>query len=1685
MTRNSDHKQPGLPAGADSASFLPTACGSRDAAIIGMACLLPGAANLQQFWENVISKTCSIGDPPSDWNAERYCDPLHPSADRTYCVRGGYLGDLSTFDPLEFGVMPNSLDGGEPDHFLTLSAAKEALRDAGYWPDKVDPQRTEVILGRGTYINRGVTNLYQHVVVVEQTLDIVKQLRPDLCAEELGRIKDHLCAQLPPFKPETIPSLIPNILAGRIANRLNLMGSNFIVDAACASSLVALELGMNDLLAGKCDLAIVGGVNTTISPATMILFSSIEALSRRGQLRAFDKEADGTLLGEGLGIIVIKRREDAERDGDRIYALVKGVGIASDGQSQGLLAPRLEGQVLAMRRAYQTGRVAPESVGLIEAHGTGVPLGDATELQSLKEVFAGNGGSFGACNVGTVKANIGHLLTASGMAGLIKIALALYHRVLPPTAGCDTPNPSFELENSPLYINTRLRPWVHGSSTPRRGGVNAFGFGGINSHAILEEAPHEADTELVHIHRKWDSELLLLCGNSRTGLIDEAQRARQALSDAPDTDLINFAWEMNRLSGEAAETLAIICSSVEDLKKKLEYSVGRLKDPACKRIRENEGIYYFAEPLGGPGRVAFVFPGEGSQYADMLADLCVHFPEVRECFDTFDRIFLNAGRKFLPSQTVFPSSHDAQAVGTQLWAMDTGSESVFIASLAIAKLLELCEIKPNSVVGHSAGEYAALVTSGALLIDDQRLYSELVLGVNRVFEQCRCGGQLPEGVMLAVNGANSEVIQDVVRQSGGRIHTAMENCSQQWVLCGQDAEINAADAALREHGAMCMRLPFNRAYHTPLFGKYSTQLRNQLNEFEVQSPRIETYSCVTAAPFPTVPDEIRDLMAVQWSRKVRFSETVQAMYDRGVRIFIEAGPRANLTGFIDNILGTLPHLAVASNVHFRSGIKQFQHLLGLLHGHHVKFNSSILYRHRCRATTVLGSSTSHPDPSQCVRVRTRISNLLPRLRIGKESATSWRAPTNERVSGSNVATNRAETTRQERLPKGARASMPVSSSRNFPAPCDIAPTKSQRRRPNADPSIIAEFLATMREHAQVEAKVCKWFLQAHSMVEGGAAHKRQRLTSTPPPFIDEILAVEPGQRAVAVCRLDLHSSRFLRDHALGGRVSHAHPELVGLPIVPLTFSMELMAECAKLLAPGKYLVGMRDVRAYRWIGLDSGVKSLEIIATTIETANQKLKARCQIREIGELDRNVDYPVVEAEVLLSGGFSTPAPIEQLVLQSPRESGWSGRDLYGEFMFHGPTLQAVDTVDQCGDNGITATLRTLPSEPLRDGWSSTTLECDPILLDAAGQVVAFWSSDALPNAYHIFPFRLEAIDLYGPPLPAGVVVNCHARVELCGEMLIRSDIDILDPTGLPHMRLKGWWDQRFCMPANYERLLADPLHGLLSETCDWAVQLIPGALPAVCTICSALSQEFLDAHDQIWERALAHLVLSEREREHWCEMMESRGARRNWLAGRVAAKDAIRVAVKESTGESLFPADIEVLNDSAGKPYVQYLVADKRLPKFSLSLAHTYGTGVAIAVDAGETTGIGIDAEYLRDLEPGFGESAFLQEERQWIDRLPPENRNAAMIESWCVKEAAAKAFGLGPDERPIVCGIDQRYGPTASIRLPIATCNQHGLASDLHKVRIVERDNLFLAISNVPNARQGRLAVQVNVRGENP
>ena len=505
--------------------------------------------------------------------------------------------------------------------------------------------------------------------MIDQTIRLLTTLHPEYSADELERIDKELRADLPPFNAETAPGLVPSVMCGRIANRLDLMGPAYTVDAACASSFLAVELAMADLHSGKVDMALAGGVQTSTTFMIGMIFCQLGALSRQGKVGSFSPDADGTLLGEGAGILVLKRREDAERDNDRIYAVLKAVGMSSDGRAVGMLAPRVEGEELAMRRAYELAGIAPQTVSLVEGHGTGTLVGDAIELQGLGRIFGTDGGGNAPpghdpghpqpwCALGSVKSMIGHPIPAAGAAGLIKTALALYHKVLPPTLHADAGNP--KLISTPFYLNSETRPWIHGGSEPRRAAVSAFGFGGINAHAILEEHAGSGDVGEAtrpHLHRSFDAEVVVLAAEGQAELLARGDELRRLLADNPDLDLVDLAYTLNcpeSVPAATATRLAIVATSIADLGAKLEHALSRLADPGCHRIEEPSGIYYTDTPLHAPGALAFLFPEWAASTSTCLPIFAFASPRSAPRSTRWTACSPQQNRGYLPSQAIFP-----------------------------------------------------------------------------------------------------------------------------------------------------------------------------------------------------------------------------------------------------------------------------------------------------------------------------------------------------------------------------------------------------------------------------------------------------------------------------------------------------------------------------------------------------------------------------------------------------------------------------------------------------------------------------------------------------------------------------------------------------------------------------------------------------------------------------------------------------------------------------------------------------------------------------------------------------------------------------------------------------------------------------------------------------------------------
>lgn len=1578
-------------------------------AIVGIASIYPEAPDTATFWRNITDKVDAVADAPADWCGDLFFDPDSSDNDRIYTKRGGFLRDLAVFDPLRHGVMPTSIDGGEPDQFLALQVAADAVEDAGFDARPVPGDRVAVILGRGTYINRGFTSVVQHGIMVDRFLSILKKLHPETEDAELADVKAQLKASLPPFNAEMAPALVPNLVTGRISNRLDFKGANYIVDAACASSLIALDRGVADLRAGRCDMAVVGGVHASTPAPIYQIFCQLEALSRQGSIKPFSANADGTLLGEGVGLFCIKRLSDAEAAGDRIYALVRGVGVASDGKGLGILAPRIEGETLALERAYEDAGVDPSTVGLIEAHGTATALGDATEVEALVGLMGAREGEAPSCALGSVKSMIGHCLPASGSAGIIKTAMALYHKTLPPTL-LDEANPDLGVDGSSLYLNTETRPWVHGLESPRRAGVNAFGFGGINAHAVLEEY-RGASQPAPNLTRS--SELLVAGGTDAQALTARLEALKTRLGE--NAPLAEVARVENATTTAGPWRAAVVATDSSDAVAKIDKILGRIAKGKAK-LKDRKGAYLNAAPLAETGKIAFMFPGEGSQHVGMLREIMLHYPQMRQWFDLVDGAFAGHGRKLLPSQVIFPPPGTAEEGGA-LWRMDIGPEAIFAANQAVAALYETLGLKADMLVGHSTGEYSALFAAGVTRRDDRAVLQAEMRALNEEYEAMSAEGLIAEGALVALGAVDGAALEDKL---AGRedVYLAMDNCPNQKVVAafsdaGRDYALSLAPAL----GGFDELLPFERAYHSPAFAPFSARLEGFLGKMEIAPPERPVYSCLSAAPFPEAPEAIRKLTADQWSGRVRFVETVERMYADGARVFVECGPRNNLSAFVNDILRGREHAAMAVDTPSVCGLDQLHHMAAQLSVEGVAFDLGALAAPARKTSETRGASRPQilkmgVQPMDIETVPERAER--PAAPAAQTAKAVEKAPAPAPEPG--IAAKAPEI-----LPRPtANSPVPPAGPMARPRTAEIgqgAPAQAVQHAPaSAEAEAVVEaYFDTLEGFLASESEIMSAYLGA-APVSGDALAATSPAAAVPVatpqaaqrfPMLSSVVAAPDGRSLTARIEIDPAHVPYLRDHSFGHGISQRDPDLSGLPVVPLTFSMEALAEAAAALRPALVVVGMREVRASRWFALDRPPLVVEATAELREEGAVTV-VRVRIRDAeGPKLRPI---LIEADVELAAERAAAPLAAPRAYGELRETHWSLDDVYDKIMFHGPKLQAVETMDVAGAGGTEGTLIGLPHDGLYAGIANPGFETDAITLDAVGQLVGVWSAEMLPEAFHIFPFRVERLEVFRDRLAPGERARCRAVIALQGADEMRADIDVVSADGHLQCRIEGWWDKRFNLPDRFFKARLDPACNSLA-----APILLPGGATvpegASLMLCDDIDDGLLDGSGGIWAKVLAGLVLSRSERAELDAMDSATDKRRwEWLRGRAAAKDAARAVL----GLAIAPADIPLVvpGEDAGP------IVDPAFPATwgtapLISIAHKGERALAMAADPARFAGVGVDLEEIAPRTPAFLETAFSAAERDRIAALPEGRaRDTAITRFWCAKEAVGKSFGLG-------------------------------------------------------------------------
>jgi malonyl CoA-acyl carrier protein transacylase len=884
-------------------------------AIVGIGAMFPGRGDTLGFWRDILEGADAIGDvPPTHWLVEDYYDADPAAPDKTYGKRGGFLRPQS-FDPLAFGVPPAQLAATDTAQLLALIVAKEALDQARRSTLRgLDPERTSVVLGVAS-----ATELVAHMASRLQRPAWVKAMREaGLPESQVETIADSIASNYAPWQEATFPGLLGNVVAGRIANRLDLGGANFVTDAACASSLSAVQVALHELAAESSDAVLAGGVDALNDILMYMCFSKTPALSPTGDCRPFSDRADGTVLGEGVGIVALRRLSDAERDGNSIYAVIRGVGAGSDGRATAIYAPLAEGQARTLRRAYESAGYAPSTVELIEAHGTGTKAGDAAELKALSTVFAEADARPQSCALGSVKSQIGHTKAAAGAASLIKAALALHHGVLPPTIKVERPAPALRDGASPFYVNTRARPWIRGRAHPRRASVSSFGFGGSDFHLALEEYDGAARAPRL---RALPAELVLLSADGDDALARQLDEARAEVAD--DDDFARLADRSHRgFDASAPRRLALVARDAEDFRAKTQAAQAQLADGG--RAPWPADLAYGANPPID-GAVAFLFPGQGSQYVGMGADLAMSFPDARAAWDAAADAPELADAPI--HELVFPpprfSAADDEADDARLREMVHAQPALAAASLALLRVLDRIGLRPAMAAGHSFGEVIALHAAGVVDAD-------AAMGVaRRRAEAMANAAAASEGGMLAVPRGRAEV-EALLREAALDVVLANDNAPEQVVLSGRLNAIAAAEAALAARGIVAKRLNVASAFHSELVAAAEAPFRAELERRAFGPCGIPVYSNVTTAPYPDDPETMKALLAEQLVRPVRFRELLGALQAAGARVFVEVGPGAVLTGLVEAGLAGRGVLAVALDRKRDNGVVSLWRGLGRL-----------------------------------------------------------------------------------------------------------------------------------------------------------------------------------------------------------------------------------------------------------------------------------------------------------------------------------------------------------------------------------------------------------------------------------------------------------------------------------------------------------------------------------------------------------------------------------------------------------------------------------------------------------------------------------------------------------------------------------------------------------------------------------
>ena len=1524
-----------------------------DIAVVGVAGIFPGARDAATFWRNVVEGVDSITDAPAERWDPVFFDADAKSADRFYTRRGGFVDDVATFDPLAFGVMPVAMESTEPDQLLALSAAAACLADAGDIHEDIDPRKVAVLIGRGGYLGDGIARLDQRVRTAQQIVEVLRSVVPGITESQLGRVKEQFQDSLGPERPEGAIGLVPNLAASRIANRFDFQGPAYTVDAACASSLIAVEQAADLLRSGRSDLVLAGGVHHCHDLTLWSVFSQLRALSPSGGIRPFSDSADGVLIGEGTGLMALRRLADAERDGDRVYAVIRGTGISSDGRASSPMSPLTGGQVQAVTAAWQAARLDPADVGLIEAHGTATPLGDRTELETLRTVFGAHDPARGSrAALGSVKSNIGHAMPAAGAAGLIKAALALHHRVLPPTLHAQDPHA--DVETTRFRLLTEAEPWE--SDGERLAGVNAFGFGGINAHVVLSEAPgsasdgtpagrhHEGSPERTSVMTSSErpsyeavEEVLLLAGSDAADLLAQldalTESGRTATTEVPSAD-----------AGPAR--LAIVSPNERRL------TLARKVLARGTAFRGRNDVWFDPTGLLRDAEVCFLFPGVEPEFNPQVDDL--------------------AELLGIPWNPTTSPTEGVQGQGIGI--TEVGH--------FLADALSAVGVRPDQIAGHSLGEWTGHVVSGMIPFEH----------VHTMLAGLQPGAmEFPDVVFVAL-GCGVETAAEITAGVSDA-HISHDNCPHQSIVCAPQSAVPEVLARAKQHKVMAQEMPFRSGFHSPLFAPYVDGLLELFRTLPMSPATVPLWSATTLEPYPDDQESINALATRHLLEPVRFRELTLKLYERGVRAFVQVGS-GSLNGFLDDTLRehdvlTVSALSAPGARVAHSSVGQLRRVAVALWsaGHDVDL-----------APLGHGQQQVAESPREGVRpaarggMSVRMGSPLIRDLTPLDLAPRDLAP-------------------RDATPRGVAPSAVAPAV----APLPAAPTLAG----GTASAFASEFQSLVQDATRAAQEVAEAAVHAAGRQSERSPRQPEVMTSRPQAApapqahaqqaapTPQVTAPRPSATtpiasvSETVLELSVAAQPWWGDHAF-------YPQPPGwdcledrFPLVPLTALIEMLSEEAQKLLPGSVVVSVEQVRAFKWLAVEPAVAVTVRATLDVEASEAAGEGTYCVK--ASIDGHA-----RAVVRLSTSYP-PAPEPRATPvhgEIPRI--WTVEQIYPDgHLFHGPAYQGITSIEAFGTDGAAGHLETKPFPGS--------------LLDNAGQIFGIWVAAHADKDRLVLPTSVDAFTFFGPHPEPGTQVKCVVNCTALEDTHVRADLE-LTVDGRVWCRIEGWEDRRFQSDDRLFTMLREPGDHLLAVPQPGGWHLVTEGWPDSASR-EVVMRRFLGQR----ERDL-HLTLNPR-------------AQRTRLLGRIAVKDAVRDRLFDAGNPAVWPVQVDVHNDDAGRPSVRLADIGGSTPRdLRVSLAHTLGgrgappvgIGVAIAADGVD---VGIDLERVTERTDTFAGVAMTPVEQtlfgQVFGHLAGRDRDRELTRWWTAKEAVAKAAGTGLQGRP-------RDFQVTAVRLPGTT-----------------------------------------------